>query len=127
PFLVAHFVATRVKPHHIFDLASPDSSALEKLRSTKNGMIAPELNHFPGELEQRLLFFVAFLPIEPADLVVLTIGIVIAVLSPAEFISPAKHRHTLRNEQRGEKITPLSFPQRIYLWIIGRPFDSMIP
>ena len=90
-------------------------------------MITPELNHFFGELEQPFLLLVTFLPIQPTDLVVLTIGIVVAVLRPAEFISSAKHRHTLGDKQGGKKIASLSLAQGIDLGIIGWTFDPVIP
>src|SRR5947208_16923739 len=42
PFFVAHFVAARIKPHHVFDLRAADSPALEKFRAPENRMITPE-------------------------------------------------------------------------------------
>ncbi len=58
-------------------------------------MLVPELNQPPGKLEERLLLFVPFLPMKPADLIVLAIGVVVAVLGPAEFVAAEQHRHAL--------------------------------
>ena len=55
----------------------------------------PELNQPPGKLEERLLLFVPFLPMKPAELIVLAVGVVIAVLRPAEFVAAQQHRHPL--------------------------------
>src|ERR1051325_1576972 len=65
PVFFAHFVAAGVEPHHIFDLAAANASALKKFRAPKNRMFMPELNKLPGKLEERLLFLIRVLPIEP--------------------------------------------------------------
>ena len=52
PFLVAHFVAARIEPHHVLDLRSANAPALEKLRTPENRMIAPELDQLLGEIEK---------------------------------------------------------------------------
>src|ERR1700757_3393006 len=39
PLFLAHFVATGIKPHHIFDLTSANAPALEKFWPAKDGMI----------------------------------------------------------------------------------------
>jgi hypothetical protein len=72
-------------------------------------MLASELNQFLGELEQPVLFFTP-LPVQPADLVVLTIGVVISFLCPAEFVATQKHRHALRQKKHRQKIPLLPPP-----------------
>src|SRR5437764_4680761 len=52
PFLVAHFVATGIKPHHVFDISAADSAALEKFRPAKHRVISPQSDQTPGKLEQ---------------------------------------------------------------------------
>ena len=86
-----------------------------------------ELNEAPGKFEKYSLLFVPFFPIEPADLIVLAIGVIIAVLGPAEFIAAEQHRHTLRNKERGEKITALSFAQGADFRIVARAFHAVVP
>src|SRR5579864_1381183 len=72
PFVVAHFAATRRKPHHIFDLASPNPATLEKFRTSKDRMIFAELNQATGKLKE---LTISAVPIEPTDLVVLAISV----------------------------------------------------
>ena len=43
-------------------------------------------------------------PVEPACLIVLCIGVVVAFLRLAEFGAHGEHRRSAREEQRGEKI-----------------------
>ena len=78
------------------------------------------------ELQKLVLLFVAC-PIEPADLVVLAISIVIAPLRSSPLVSAGKHRHALGKKKRRQEIPPLPFAQGIDLWVIGRSFDAAIP
>src|SRR5205807_1066916 len=89
PFLFAHFVAAGIEPHHVLDFATANAPTLKKFRATKNRMLAPQPNQFPGELEQPILFFVP-LPIQPADLVVLTVSVVVALLRPTKLVAAQK-------------------------------------
>src|SRR4029450_3109563 len=98
----------------------------KKLRTPKNWVLFSQLYQFSGELNELLLLSVT-LPVEPADLVVLAISVVIAVLSPAPLISAAKHRHALGQKQRRQKIPALPVAQGVYLRIIGGSFHAAIP
>src|SRR6476659_8716949 len=75
PLLVAHLIAAWIEPHHVANLRTADPPTLEKFRPSKNRMLAPKLDEAPGEFEERFLFVVMF-PVEPADLVILAIGVV---------------------------------------------------
>src|SRR5207248_892257 len=103
-----------------------DTPALKKLRSPEHRMFPAQPNQFFGKAEELLLFLIA-IPVEPADLVVLTIGVVIPCLSPPKFITAQDHRRALRHEQRSQKIPALPSPQRIDLRVVGRPFRAAVP
>src|SRR6266702_3840157 len=79
PFFLAHLAAARIEPHHIPDFRTSNPPALEKLWTAEDRMVLPELNQLLRELNKLILFFIA-LPIEPTDLVVLAVCIVVAVL-----------------------------------------------
>src|SRR5262245_289217 len=89
-------------------------------------MFSSELYQFSRELKKLLLFFVT-LPVKPTDLVVLTIGVVVAVLCPTPLIAAAEHRHALGKKEGREKIAPLPVAQRIDLQVVGRTFGAAIP
>src|SRR5215472_13203195 len=74
-----------------------------------------------------MVLLVVTLPVEPADLVVLAIGIVVAVLRPAPLIAAAEHRHALRKKEGSQEIPTLPVTQRVDLRIIRRSFDTAIP
>src|SRR5438876_4890257 len=89
-------------------------------------MIFAELNKLPCELEKLILLFITR-PIEPADLVVLAISVVIPVLRPSPLIAAGQHRHALRKKKRRQEISALPFAQGIDLRVIRRPFCAAIP
>src|SRR6185437_11781469 len=66
-------------------------------------------------------------PVDPADLVVLAIGVVVALLSPAELIAGQQHRRPLRQDQRRQHIADLPLPQSIDRGIVARAFLAAIP
>src|SRR2546430_17736129 len=58
PFFLAHLAAAGIEPHHIADFRTSNPSALEKLRTAEDGMIAPQLNQFSRELNKLILFLI---------------------------------------------------------------------
>ena len=57
-------------------------------------MLGAECNQTAREVEQAALVGVQ-VPVEPADLIVLTVGVVVAVLAAAHFVAAKQHRHAL--------------------------------
>ena len=66
-------------------------------------------------------------PIEPIDFVVLTVGIVIAVLRSPNFIAHYEHRQAKREHCNGEEILHLTVSESIYDLIIGRTLETAVP
>src|SRR5690348_13507178 len=89
-------------------------------------MIAPELDELFRELEERVLLF-GVVPVEPADLVILAIGVVVSLLSPLPFIARSEHWNALGKKKRCEKISALAATQFVNFWIIRRPFGPVVP
>src|SRR6478609_128689 len=89
-------------------------------------MFFSELYQSSRELKKLILLFVT-LPVEPTDLVVLTIGVVVAVLCPSPFIPAAEHQHALGKKQCREKIATLPVAQTVNVRIIGQTFHAAIP
>src|ERR1700733_12690953 len=88
-------------------------------------MLLAELDDLMGEREQLLVYV---LPVQPRSFVVLAIGIVVAMLSPAEFVAGKQHRNAKRQEQRRDKIALLTRTQNVYGFAIaGRTLDAAVP
>src|SRR6185436_1890049 len=93
----------------------------------------PQLRKAPaqcGELRDEVRQIVAIasqcLPFDPADLVVLAISVVVAVLAVADFVAGQQQRHALGKEKRREMITPKLAAKVQNLRIVGWAFDAAI-
>ena len=89
-------------------------------------MFFSELYQLSRELKKLILLFVT-IPLKPTDLVVLTIGVVVAILCSTPLVSAAEHRHALGKKQCREKIAALPVAQLVNLRVICRTFDAAIP
>src|SRR5262249_31496162 len=78
------------------------------------------------KVDLRCIFFLQ-IPIDPADLVVLAMGVVVAVLCTGELVAGEQHRGALRQHQGAEEVAHLAGPQCIHFLVIGRAFDATIP
>src|SRR5271163_3007937 len=83
-----------------------------------------------GELLRELyegLTLVLQIPIQPRDLIVLTIGIVVAPLRAAEFVASENHRRSLRQQQRGHHVAYLTRAKSIDAFVVRLALDAAIP
>ena len=126
PIVLRHLLAVGSKPGQILDLRPVNAATLEELPSMKDRVFLAKLDEEPCEIEQ-LLIQLGPVPIEPADLIVLTVAVVVALLGPPDLITHAMHRHALRKKERGQHVALLPLAQRIDREVIGRPFSPAIP
>ena len=66
-------------------------------------------------------------PVQPCDLIVLTIRIVIAGLGIAKFITSQKHGRSLTEKQHQHRIFHLFFAKLQHFPFPGRPFCATVP
>src|SRR5262249_50679685 len=66
------------------------------------------------------------LPVDPADIVVLAVGVVVAVLRIADLVAGENERHAQRQHQAGKLISTKPLAQRDDGWIIARPLMAAI-
>src|SRR6266542_931320 len=126
PFFLAHLGAAGIKPHHISNLRSAYPATAEKFWAAKYRVRLAKPNQPSRELQKLVLLFVAC-PIEPADLVVLAISIVIALLRSSPLVSAGKHRHASGKKKRRQKVPALAFAQGVDLRVVGWTFHAAIP
>ncbi len=67
------------------------------------------------------------IPVRPADLVVLAVGVVVALLRASDFVAAANHRDPDREHQRRHQVAALPIAQVEDAAILGRAFDAAIP
>src|SRR5690242_20161941 len=116
PILFGHLLAVRTEPGEVLDVRAVYTAALKELPASKDRMSRPEHDQSAGEGEKRLLS-IREVPIEPADIIVLTVGVVISLLRTADFVASADHRDALRQQQRGEHVAFLAGPQLADGWV----------
>src|SRR6516165_8786342 len=66
-------------------------------------------------------------PVEPANLVVLAIGIVVATLGATDFVAHDEHRNSQRKQSDGQEILDLSVSQVFNFGRAGWPLDTTVP
>src|SRR5208283_4659223 len=66
-------------------------------------------------------------PVEPGDLVVLAVGVVVAALGPAHLIAAEQHRHAEGQQQGGEHGAGLAGAQREDAGVVGGAFGAAVP
>src|SRR5215470_12129869 len=85
-----------------------------------------QIGHMRDEIGEIVALAAKPVPVHPADLIVLAIGIVIAGLGVADLVASEDQGHALRQEQAGELIFPEPAPYRIDVRIVGRPLMAAI-
>ena len=100
--------------------------APEEAPPLQHRLLVPQLDQPPRELEQRLPPLVE-VPVQPGELVVLAVGVVVALLGAADLVAGEQHRHALRDEQRGEEVALLPLAQRVDLRVVGLALDAAVP
>src|SRR6516165_6963829 len=66
-------------------------------------------------------------PVEPADVVVLAVRVVVALLGAAYLVAHEDHGHALRQHQDGGEVLDLAVAQRVNGGIVGRPLGAAVP
>src|SRR5204862_1385000 len=79
PFFLCHPVAAGIEPHHIPNLRAGDAATFSALRTPQSRMLFSELYQVSRHLTPLIHFFVTP-PVEPSDIVTLSISAVVAVL-----------------------------------------------
>src|SRR6266404_519611 len=125
PLTLLHLGAARIQPRHILD-AGARRRALEEGLAAKLD-IPPAHPREQLHEPQQIVIDAAQMPVEPGDLVVLAVGVVVAALRAREFVAGLQHGYTLGKEQRRQYIAHLALAQLEYGGIVGRALHSAIP
>jgi hypothetical protein len=124
PVGVGHGLAVGAEP---LDVRRPaERVALEPAAAVEDRMRLPERDELARELEQRGALLLEA-PVEPAELVVLAVGVVVAALRAAHLVAHEQHRHALREKQRREQVALLPLAELQDLRIVGLAFGAAVP
>src|SRR5262249_26756775 len=126
PGLVRHLLALGPEPADILDVGAADRAALKELAPLEDGLLLPDTDRCADEVEEALRSLVE-LPVEPAELVVLAIRVVVPLLRVAELVAGQQHRHALREQHRGDQVPLLALAQADDFGIVRRALDAAVP
>jgi hypothetical protein len=85
-----------------------------------------QANH-RGRKGQQVLLVGVEIPVDPRDLAVLGVDVVIAVLGSAQLITVRQHRNALTHHHRGNEVPLLPQPQRVDRGIVGVALYAAVP
>ena len=122
PVVVGHLLAVGPQPSQILDPA--DRTPLEPAAAPEHRMVMSECHHPSAPLGE---VGVDVFPIEPGDLVVLAVGVVVAALGASELVAAEQHRNALGEQQGRHQVAALTSPQRHDVGVVGGTLDSVVP
>src|SRR5699024_9837356 len=67
------------------------------------------------------------LPVDPRDLVVLAVGVVVAPLGASHLVTVRQHHHTLGQVEGGEEVADLAATQSKGLRVLGGALHTVVP
>src|SRR5262249_25421957 len=100
PVGIGHLVPVGSQPGDVFDAACRRTAA-EEASPAKHGIGSSDLEETDRVAEHLLLAW-SELPIEPTDLVVLAVAVVVPPLGAADLVAAENHRYTLGEQKRAE-------------------------
>ncbi len=74
-------------------------------------MTTPQMDHKSDEFSEVPVFERDIFPIEPGNLVVMAVGVVVASLRAADLVAGEQHRDPERQQQGGDQVALLEFAQ----------------
>src|ERR1700728_2629005 len=124
PVLRGHLRPVRPEPPDVGQSGIENGASFEEVTSPKDRMPAAEGDKLSTEVQKLL---VSVLPVEPGKLVVLTVGIVVATLRMAEFVTVPHHGDALAHQEGRYQRAPaaLSYPEDRR--VVGRAFRAAVP
>ncbi len=84
----------------------------------------PEIDQRRNIVDQRAI---GLFPVEPGDLVVLGIGVVVALLGAAKLVALLQQRQAAGQEQGGQHRPDVAMAHGVHRLVVGRPFRPTVP
>src|SRR5258708_2158955 len=128
PVLVRHDLPVGAEPADVSGIGAVQRTAHEPASTLEDGMLVAEVDD-PGEEGQQLtvLLIAGVLPVEPGELIVLAVGVVVASLRAADLVAAVDHRHADGEQQGAEEVALLAGAQGVHLLAIGGSFFPAVP
>src|ERR1700693_5650315 len=102
-------MAVGCEPDYV--LQSPDAAALKEVAAAEQPVLFSNRDQAAGELKEALILRFQ-IPVEPGQLAVLAVGVVVTVLGMAHLVARQEHWNSLGKKQGGQKVAFLLRAQR---------------
>ena len=123
PIGFRHLGGLRRQPFHV--VGAVRLLAVQPAARPQLGKVAAQPGEFANERGE-IVFAAGLRPVHPADLVILAIGVIVAVLAVADLVARQQQRHALREKQAGKLIALAPPAHRENGRIVGCAFDAAI-
>src|SRR5580704_129600 len=124
PVLLFHVVCRRRQPQHT--IRAVGAPSVEPAAGADLRKAAAYFAHMSDKIDEVATFVARAFPANPAGLVILAIGVVIAVLGIADLVAGQDQGNALGEQKAGELIFPQLVAQRVDGGIVGRAFVAAI-
>jgi hypothetical protein len=124
PVVRRHLGPVRPEPPDVGQSGIEDGPSFEEATPPENWMPVAEGDKLSTEVQKLL---VSVLPVEPGKLVVLTVGIVVATLRMAEFVTVPHHGDALAHQEGRYQRAPAALAYLEDRRVVGRAFRAAVP
>ena len=126
PVALRHLPSVRPEPPDVGLARAHPLLAGEEVGAMEDRMLRAQLDQALRERELPLRAPVEP-PVDPRDLVVLAVGVVVPALGAGDLVAAEQHRHALREEERREEVPQLPLAERVDRRIVGLALDAVVP
>ncbi|MNM73230.1 hypothetical protein D3C81_849500 [compost metagenome] len=127
PFLWGGRLAVGIEPGNVGDAARRFLVPVGEAVAGERVQPPAQREQAPYHVLQRLRTGrLGLLPVQPRDLVVLAVGVVVAVLGAAPLVAGGQHRRALRQQQRGHQRLRHAAAALQDFRVAGRAFDAAV-
>src|SRR5262245_17101322 len=122
PLVGGHLLPVGPKPGKILDLRALDAPTLKEPPPVEDRVREAQAYEAPRELEL-LLGGARERPVDPGQLAVLAVGVVVALLGSRALVAREQHGHALGEEEGDEEVAEHPLPERDRGGSVGRTLD----
>src|SRR6185503_17551273 len=116
----------RVEPPDLVGVGASDRLPGEPPTAAQDRVFVAQGDQSAGEGQEAGLVL-DVLPVEPGQLVVLAVGVVVAELGSSALVAYQQHGDALGQQQRGEQVALLAATQGVDLRVVGGTLGAAVP
>ncbi len=125
PVVPVHPAAVRLQPDHVVEPGIPRWPAVAELVGPQQPPALADDDEAAKEIRE--VPVADALPVHPADLVVLAVGVVVAPLRAFDLVAHQQHRGAVAQHQRGDRGPAQAVAHGKHVLVVGRALDAAVP